>query len=47
MAAIGEHVGMPVVVAEPLRGLDASALAADDDPRRYTVAAGLALGATA
>jgi len=47
VAAIGEHAGMPVVVAEPLRGLDASALSADEDPRRYTVAAGLALGATA
>ena len=37
----------PVVVAEPLRGLDTSALSQGDDPRRYTVAAGLALGGAA
>ncbi len=42
---LGLHLGLPVVVAEPLGGLDAAAVG--DDPRRYTVAAGLALGAAA
>jgi type IV pilus assembly protein PilM len=43
--SLGLHLGLPVVVAEPLGGLDAAAV--EDDPRRYTVAAGLALGAAA
>jgi type IV pilus assembly protein PilM len=47
VASIGDHVGMPVTVAEPLRGLDATAIATDEDPRRYTLAAGLAMGAAA
>ena len=42
---LGLHLGLPVAVAAPLGGLDASAVA--DDPRRYTVAAGLSLGAAA
>lgn len=45
--AIGAQLGIPVVVSEPLGTLDAGAIAADDDPRRYTVAAGLAIGAAA
>ncbi|HYP47529.1 MAG TPA: pilus assembly protein PilM [Thermoleophilaceae bacterium] len=45
--ALGTHLGRPVSVAPPLGSLDDSALDADDDPRRYTVAAGLALGAAA
>jgi type IV pilus assembly protein PilM len=40
-------LGLETVVAPPLGTLDSSALAADEDPRRYTVAAGLALGAAA
>lgn len=42
---LGLHLGLPVAVAAPLGGLDASAVS--DDPRRYTVAAGLSLGAAA
>jgi type IV pilus assembly protein PilM len=41
------HLALPTRVAEPLGGLDGSALNAGDDPWRYTVAAGLALGAAA
>ncbi|HEX4760501.1 MAG TPA: pilus assembly protein PilM [Thermoleophilaceae bacterium] len=44
---LGMEVGLPVEVAGPLGSLDSSALAPDDDPRRYTVAAGLSLGAAA
>jgi type IV pilus assembly protein PilM len=44
---IGLHLGLPVSVAAPLGRLDASGLAADDDPSRYTIAAGLALGSAA
>src|SRR5436189_61421 len=40
-------LGLETIVAPPLGSLDASALGADEDPRRYTVAAGLALGAAA
>jgi type IV pilus assembly protein PilM len=40
------QLGLEARVAEPLGGLDASAVAMDD-PLRYTVAAGLALGASA
>jgi type IV pilus assembly protein PilM len=42
--ALGSAVTLPVTVAEPLGSLDGSALPADDDPARYTVAAGLAIG---
>lgn len=45
VADLGVHLGLPVEVARPLGTLEASGL--DDDPRRYTVATGLALGATA
>ena len=38
-------IGLPVSVASPLGGL-ISALSADEDPYRYTVAAGLTLGET-
>lgn len=46
-AELGSRVGMPVSVAEPLGALGTHAVLAGDDPYRYTVAAGLALGATA
>ena len=45
VADLGVHLGLPVAVARPLGGLDPAVV--DGDPRRYTVAAGLALGATA
>jgi len=45
--AIELDLGLPVSVAAPLGELDASAMGPDEDPHRYTVAAGLALGATA
>jgi type IV pilus assembly protein PilM len=38
-------VGLPVVVAQPLGNLGAASLRMGDDPSRYTVAVGLALGA--
>jgi type IV pilus assembly protein PilM len=41
------HLGLPVVVAEPLGQIDASALGVGEDPHRFTVAAGLSLGAAA
>jgi type IV pilus assembly protein PilM len=41
------HLGIPVRVPAPLGGLDASVLAPNEDPHRYTVAAGLSLGAVA
>jgi type IV pilus assembly protein PilM len=44
---LGIHLGLPVRVAEPLGVLDSSSLARGDDPHRYTVAAGLSLGAAA
>jgi type IV pilus assembly protein PilM len=40
-------LGLPVSVADPLAGLDASGLPPGEDPHRHTVAAGLALGAQA
>jgi type IV pilus assembly protein PilM len=40
-------LGLPVSVAEPLGTLDAAGLPAGEDPHRYTVAAGLSIGATA
>jgi Tfp pilus assembly PilM family ATPase len=43
---LSEHLGLESRVAEPLGRLDVSAVAMDD-PLRYTVAAGLALGGTA
>ena len=44
---LGLHLGIPVQVAAPLGQVDASALAPGEDPHRYTVAAGLSLGAAA
>jgi type IV pilus assembly protein PilM len=41
------HLGIPVKVPAPLGALDGSAIGPTEDPHRYTVAAGLALGATA
>jgi type IV pilus assembly protein PilM len=45
--SLGLHLGIPVQVAPPLGAIDPSSLAPAEDPHRYTVAAGLALGATA
>jgi type IV pilus assembly protein PilM len=44
---LGTHLGLPVQVAAPLGNIDPSSLAPGEDPHRYTVAAGLALGAAA
>lgn len=44
---LGSLLGMPVLSARPLPALDAVQIPPGDDPHRYTVAAGLALGATA
>jgi type IV pilus assembly protein PilM len=41
------HLGIPVTVPAPLGAIDGSALAPNEDPHRYTVAAGLSLGAAA
>ena len=41
---LGARHGLPVSVAEPLGALGTHAVPAGDDPYRYTVAAGLALG---
>ena len=45
--ALGSRLMRPAVVATPLGALDGGGLAADEDPYRHTVAAGLALGAAA
>jgi type IV pilus assembly protein PilM len=47
VAGLGGQLGVETRVARPLGRLDAGAVAPDDDPCRYTVAAGLALGAAA
>lgn len=47
VSEIGAQLGIPVAAATPLGALDAAAVPEDDDPRRYTVAAGLAIGAAA
>jgi type IV pilus assembly protein PilM len=44
---LGIHLGMPVQVPAPLGAIDGSVLGPNDDPHRYTVAAGLSLGAAA
>jgi type IV pilus assembly protein PilM len=44
---LGVHLGIPVQVAAPLGQIDGSGLAVGEDPHRYTVAAGLSLGAAA
>jgi type IV pilus assembly protein PilM len=41
------HLGIPVTVPAPLGTIDGSALGPNEDPHRYTVAAGLSLGAVA
>jgi type IV pilus assembly protein PilM len=41
------HLGIPVSAPAPLGSLDGSGLAPNEDPHRYTVAAGLSLGAAA
>jgi type IV pilus assembly protein PilM len=45
--SLAAHLGIPVEVAAPLGHIDSSDLALGEDPHRYTVAAGLALGAVA
>src|SRR5687768_10622040 len=45
--SLSVHLGIPVEVAAPLGQVDSSDLEPGEDPRRYTVAAGLALGASA
>jgi type IV pilus assembly protein PilM len=47
VAEVGAQLGLPVAAARPLGGLDSSTVPHADDPHRYTVAAGLALGAAA
>ena len=44
---LGIRLGLETAAAPPLGKLDSSALGPDEDPRRYTVAAGLAIGAAA
>ncbi|MGH2716394.1 MAG: type IV pilus biogenesis protein PilM [Thermoleophilaceae bacterium] len=44
---LGVQLGLPVTVAAPLGALDGSAVTDSEDPCRYTVAAGLALGRAA
>jgi len=46
-AQVAGLVGLPVTAARPLGRLGAASLLMGDDPSRYTVAAGLALGASA
>jgi type IV pilus assembly protein PilM len=45
--SLGLHLGIPVQVAAPLGAIDTGSLPPGEDPHRYTVAAGLALGAAA
>jgi len=45
--ALDGLIGRPVTVAQPLGTLPSYAMPPDEDPHRYTVAAGLALGAAA
>ena len=45
--SLGINLGLPVRVAWPLGGIDTSGMASSEDPQRYTVAAGLSLGAAA
>jgi Tfp pilus assembly PilM family ATPase len=44
--SLGVHLGLPTTVAAPLGMLDTSGVTGDD-PHRFTVAAGLAMGAAA
>jgi type IV pilus assembly protein PilM len=45
--SLATHLGLPTSVATPLGRLDVSHLESDEDPHRFTVAAGLALEAAA
>lgn len=45
--AVQAQLGTPVTVAAPLGALQAGGLPAGEDPHRFTIAAGLALGAAA
>jgi type IV pilus assembly protein PilM len=47
VAGLEAHLGVPVTVAPPLGVLDASVVSSGEDASRFTVAAGLALGAAA
>jgi type IV pilus assembly protein PilM len=47
VGSLGLHLGMPMRIAAPLGSIDAAALGPAEDPHRYTVAAGLSLGAVA
>ena len=44
--SLGVHLGIPTAVAAPLGVIDPSGLAGED-PHRFTVAAGLAMGSAA
>ena len=44
---LATHIGLEISVAEPLGALGAHTVPSHDDPYRYTVAAGLAMGAAA
>jgi len=44
---VSEALALPVSVAEPLPGLDVEGLSEGEDPHRYTVASGLAMGGVA
>jgi len=46
-AELGSLLRLPIVVAPPLGVVEGSSVPAEDDPHRYTVATGLALGAAA
>jgi type IV pilus assembly protein PilM len=45
--SLGVHLGMPTSVAPPLGLLDPAPISGSEDPHRFTVAAGLAMGAAA
>ena len=45
--SLGVHLGLPVQVAAPLGVIDPAGIGSGEDPHRYTVAAGLSLGAAA
>jgi type IV pilus assembly protein PilM len=44
---LGVHLGLPTTVAAPLGLLEPVGLVGDQDPHRFTLAAGLAMGAAA
>ena len=47
IADVGAQLGIPVQSADPLGMLDSGVVESGDDAHRYTVAAGLAMGAHA